>query len=770
MKYISQPAVKRDGMGLALGVPAYTDDLPVPGKPLSVFVVRSPHASAYIQSIQTARARAVPGVACVLTYEDVPAVRYAAEGKPYPELCPYDRLILDRWVRYVGDAVAVVAAADRKTAIRAARLLKIEYNVQPCQLDMKHAQDGPAVHAEEGLKTFFDIQFDPKKNVISSYRLENGDMDAAMRGSAVTVKASYRTQAQAHAMMETQRACSYWTPDRRLTVVSSTQCPFNIQRILATALGLPSGRVHVIKPRVGGGFGGKTNAIVEFYPALVTLKTGRPAKLVYTRQEAFQCTTRHAAAFDVTLGADTDGIIRAMDVQSLFDGGAYAEQSAVVLRVAGHKSIPLYNKAQAIRYQGDAVYTNRVPASALRGYGVTQSAFALESAVNRLAAALKMDPTELRLRNIIRAGERNVALEGPKDGLPPQIQSSTLDQCILRGKEIIGWDDKFPSYRTLDGKLRGLGMAITMQGSGVAGLDTSGAVLKLNHDGTYLLLVGSADIGNGSDTILSQIAAEVLQVPTESIVVVSGDTDTTPYDKGAYASCTTYVTGNAVKQAAESLQEKIVDAAARMWQVARDTVLFQGESVSLTDGGEHCTMAELAAWVTKNPNGSLLIGTGMFKAVYSPPPFVAGFAEVEVDCETGKVKPVRFAAVVDCGTLVNPKLARIQAEGGIVQGIGFALYEDVHYGADGKLLTDSFMQYKIPSRRDIPDVQVEFLPSFEPTGPFGAKSIGEVVTNTPAPAIAAAVANAIGAEIHDLPITPEKVLRAIQKSKKPLGV
>ncbi len=764
MDYVSAPIAKRDGMGLALGRPAYTDDCQPPGKPLAVYVLRSPHASARIRGIDAGRARSVEGVACVLTYEDVPQVRFSAEGKPYPELCPYDRLILDRVVRYLGDAVAVVAAEDYKTAVRAAKLIRVDYERLTPVLDAERAQQGPRVHAEDGLTSPIDIRFEPERNVISSYRFETGKVEAVLPDCGTVVRETYRSQAQAHAMMETHRALTYLSLDGRLTVVSSTQCPFNVRRVMSSALELPEEMVRVVKPRVGGGFGGKTNVIAEFYPAIVTLKTGRPAKLIYSRQEAFLCTTRHASCFDVTLGAGRDGRVRAFDIHAVVDGGAYAEQSAAVLRVAGHKCLPLYNRTEAVRYWGSAVYTNHVPASALRGYGVTQSTFAVESAVNRLARELHMDPVELRLRNIIHEGERNAALEGPKDDGPVQIRSCALEQCILRGREMIGWAGKYPRSEK-DGKIRAVGMAITMQGSGVAGIDTSGAMIKLNDSGAYVLLIGAADIGTGSDTILAQIAAEVLRVPAERIVVISGDTDLTPYDKGAYASCTTYITGNAVQRAAQSLRAKVIGAAADMWGISPDEVRCHGETLTAV-GGRACALRELACWSAKNPGSSgMLAAAELFKGIFSPPPYVAGFAEVEVDCETGKVSLLDFCAVVDCGTVVNPKLARIQAEGGLVQGIGFALFEDVQCGGDGKLWTDSFMQYKIPTRRDVGSVRVEFIPSWEPTGPFGAKSIGEVVTNTPAPAIAGAVYNAIGVQIRSLPITPEKVLRAIRTQK-----
>jgi CO/xanthine dehydrogenase Mo-binding subunit len=757
MKIVGQGVPKIDGLAIATGKPLYTADL-VPVGTLTVKLLRSPHAAARITAIDTAAAAALPGVACVLTHKDVPPVRFTLAGQTYPEPSPYDRLILDQLVRYIGDGVAIVAADDERTARQALGLIKVEYDVLTPVISPEEAIGHPSlVHPEADLHCNLAIGLDQGRNIAATHTVAVGDIDAALAASAVVVEDTFHTQAQAHAMMETYRAFSCLDHAGRLVVVSSTQIPFHVRRHLARALELPASRIRVVKPRIGGGFGGKQTAVAELYPALVTLRTGRPAMLVFDRKETFTASnSRHAMRLTVKLGADRDGRIRAIDVRNLADTGAYGEHAPTVFAVAGEKSLPLYNKADAVRYSGHAVYTNKLPAGALRGYGATQGCFAVESAVNELAAALAIDPCELRLKNIIRAGETDIYHGKP-------LGSSALDSCIARGRELIGWQGKYPC-RDLGGKVRAVGMAVAMQGSGIAGVDTASAEVRLNDDGNYTLLVGSTDMGTGSDTILAQMAAEVLGAPLGNIIVHAADTDVSPFDTGSYASSTAYVTGMAVVKAAGELREKIVAAAAAALGAAPEEVTFDG-AVLRGPADAEIGLAQLAVRSVVGPERRQLAGYASHGSPVSPPPFVAGFAEVEVDKETGRVELIDYVAVVDCGTVVNPSLARVQAEGGLVQGIGLALYEEVAHDERGKLLTDSFMTYKIPCRKDIGTVRVFFEESWEPTGPFGAKSIGEVVANTPAPAIADAVFNAVGVRMTSLPITPEKLFTAIQAKK-----
>ena len=757
MHIVGKGIAKLDGIAIATGKPVYTDDLVPPGA-LVVKILRSPHAFAGITAIDTAEAEKLAGVECILTHRDVPRIRFTSAGQSYPEPSPYDRLILDAVVRYVGDPVAIIAAADEKTAARAMDLVKVAYEVRDPVLDFEKAVGHPSiVHPESDLHCNFDIGLEQTQNIASSHKVEVGDVEEELKKCAVVVEETYYTQAQAQAMMETYRAFSYLDHAGRLVVVSSTQIPFHVRRILARSLQIPASRIRVIKPRIGGGFGGKQTAVAEIFPALVTLKTGKPAKIVYDRKETFTCTnSRHAMRFKVRLGADREGYIRAVDIQALSDTGAYGEHASTVFAVAGEKTLPLYNKTNAVRYMGHAVYTNKMPAGALRGYGATQGTFALESTVNKLADQLNLDPAQIRLQNLIRAGETSLLHNDHPLG------SSSLHRCIEKGKALIGWNEKYPRQEAGDHQVRAVGMAVTMQGSGIAGVDTASAAIRLSDDGNFTLLIGSTDMGTGSDTILAQMAAEVLETAVENIIVHAADTDVSPYDPGSYASSTTYVTGMAVVRAAEDLKQQIMRNGAGLLEVPLGEVEFDGGAVRTLAGDQSISLAKLAELQVLG-TGKQLMSNATYGSPVSPPPFVAGFAEVEVDLETGKVDLIDYVAVVDCGTVINPKLARIQTEGGIAQGIGMAMFEEVRYDHRGNLQTNSFMQYKIPCRQDIRNIRVVFEESYEPTGPFGAKSIGEVVINTPAPAIVHAVYNAVGVRITSLPLTPEKVFMGRQK-------
>ncbi|MDF2499998.1 MAG: xdhA [Anaerosporomusa subterranea] len=756
MNTVGKSIPKIDAIPIATGQPVYTEDL-APANALVVKLLRSPHPFARIKAIDISKALAVPGVECVFTHQDVPKVRFTLAGQSYPEPSPYDRLILDEYVRYVGDEVAIIAAIDEKTALQAMRLIKVNYEKLEPVLDFETALGHSSViHSESDVHCNFDIGMDAARNIVSTHQVRVGDVEAELRQCAVVVEETYYTQAQAHAMMETFRAFTQFDHTGRLVVVTSTQIPFHVRRQLARALQIPASRIRVIKPRIGGGFGGKQTGAVEMFAALVTLKTGKPAKIVYERQETFSCTTsRHAMRLKVRIGADPEGYIRAIDIQGLSDTGAYGEHASTVFSVAGDKTLPLYNKTKAVAFGGHVVYTNKMPGGALRGYGATQGTFALESAVNKLAEVMGIDPTEIRLKNLIREGESSLVYKGKKLG------SSSLHRCIETGKKLIQWDSKYPRQELPNGKVRALGMAVTMQGSGIAGIDTASAEIRLNDDGNYTLLLGSTDMGTGSDTILGQMAAEVLETSLENIIVNAADTDISPYDPGSYASSTTYVTGMAVVKASEELKRQIIEQAALLFNVTVNEVAFDGELLRTASDEQRISLRKLSEQIVVGPGKRQLSGHASYGSPVSPPPFIAGFAEVEVDPETGKTELIDYVAVVDCGTVINPNLAKVQVEGGIVQGIGMALFEDVIYGSNGKLQTNSFMQYKIPCRKDIGSIRVAFEESYEPTGPFGAKSVGEVVINTPQPAITHAIYNAVGANITRLPATPERVYTAM---------
>ncbi len=758
MKSVGQSIRKIDGMAIATGKPVYTEDLAMK-QALVVKILRSPHAFAKIISIDTSRAEKLEGVECILTYKDVPKERFTLAGQSYPEPSPYDRLILDEIVRYVGDEVAIIAAVDEKTALQAMKKIKVDYEVLAPVLDFEQALGhASVVHPEDDLQVNFDIGLKSEHNIAASWKEEVGDVEEEFKQCSVVVEDVYYPQAQAHAMMETYRAFTHLDHMGRLVVVSSTQIPFHIRRQLARALQLPASKIRVMKPRIGGGFGGKQTGAVEVFAAIVTLKTGKPAIIIYDRKETFSCTTsRHAMRLKVRLGADQAGIIRAIDIHVLSDTGAYGEHAATVLSCVGHYTLPLYNKTRAVRFTGHAVYTNKMPGGAFRGYGATQGTFALESTVNKLAEKLGLDPTEVRLKNISKEGETFLTGQGVLLG------SSSLDRCIEKGKELIGWKDKFPCRKIGNNKVRAVGMAITMQGSGIANIGTASVELRLNDDGYFTLLSGATDMGHGCDTILTQMAAEILEIPMDSIIFVAGDTDTSPYDPGSYASSTTYVAGTAVVKAATELKKKILEQGTKLLGVSPENAELDGLSVRTISGDKVLSLAKIAVLTVLGDGKLQLVSHATHGSEVSPPPYVAGFAEVEVDQETGKVELIDYVAVVDCGTVINPNLARIQAEGGIAQGIGMALYEEVTYNDIGKMATNTFMQYKIPCRKDVGKVRIAFEESYEPTGPFGAKSIGEVVANTPSPAIVHAVYNAVGVRVNHLPITPEKVFLAMQE-------
>ena len=756
MKYVSKPIRKTDAMALVTGKPVYTNDL-APKDCLIVKVLRSPHANAWVEEIKTGTARQVSGIVAVYTYKDVPQNRFTLAGQTYPELSPYDRLILDRHLRFVGDAVAIVAGENEASVDKALKRIKVKYKVEEPVLDFHKAKDGKVlVHPENDWEAKVPVGADNRRNLCASALEESGDVDKILSECKYTVDETYHTKANQQAMMETFRTYCYMDYFGRLNVVSSTQIPFHVRRIVGTALDIPSSKVRVIKPRIGGGFGAKQTSVSEIYPAFVTWKTGRPSKILYSRYESQICSSpRHEMEIRVRAGADEKGIVRAIDVYTLSNAGAYGEHSPTTVGLSGHKSIALYRHTEAYRFAYDVVYTNMQAAGAYRGYGATQGIFAVESAVNELAHKMGMDPVKIR--------ELNMPVQGgplPAYGDCDTAESCTMDQCMERAKAMMNWDEKYPCRDMGNGKVRGVGVAMAMQGSSIAGVDVGGADMKLNEDGSYTLGLGCADMGTGCDTILAQMAADCMETPMENIVVFGVDTDISPYDSGSYASATTYATGMAVVHACTELREKICALGAQMLDTEPDKVDFDGEFVYCRD--KKVSLKEIAVKGTCGNNQELQV-TRTFSSPISPPPFMVGMAEVEVDKETGSAKVVDYVAVVDCGTPINPNLVRVQTEGGIAQGIGMALYEDVQYSDKGVIRNNSFMQYKIPSRLDIGDIRVEICGSYEPSGPFGAKSVGELVIDTPCPAITEAVYNATGVRARELPVTPEKIAFGILK-------
>lgn len=752
MKMINKPVVKKDAYALLSGKPVYCDDIALKDC-LIISLLRSPHAHARIINIDTKAALRIPGVVAIYTYQDVADSRFTLAGQSYPEPSPYDRKILDEIVRYVGDEVAIIVGEDERCVEKAKKLIKVEYEVLPAVLDFTKAIDHEViVHAEDNYKTLCDIGNDRMRNICAKGESVVGDVEKELQNCDIVLTRTYHTKANAQAMMETFRSFAYIDTYDRLNIVSSTQVPFHVRRMVSNALEIPKSKIRVVKPRIGGGFGAKQTGCCEIFTAFVTWKLKRPSKIVYSRQETFQASnSRHEMKMTVTIGASKQGDIYAIDLHTLSNTGAYGEHGPTTVGLSGHKSLPIYNHVKASRFTYDVVYTNTMQAGAYRGYGATQGMFAVESAVNELADALQMDPCELRLKNMVQEDE--VLAQYYNE----YLNSCALDRCLKKAMDMIGWKEKSLA-RDMGDKVRGLGVALAMQGSGIANVDVGSVSIRLQDDGFYTLLIGASDMGTGCDTVLAQIAAECLDCDVDQVVTQGVDTDSSPYDTGSYASSTTYVTGMAVVKACAQLKEKIVAEAAILYGIKEEHIHFDGKYIVSLEDDVKVSLRDFAYRCAAGGKGLMLSGESSHVSPTSPPPFMAGIAEVDVDKMTGEISLVDYVAVVDCGTIINTNLARVQAEGGIAQGIGMALYEDVTYTPQGKMKNINFLQHKIPTRLDVGTIRVDFESSYEDNGPFGAKSIGEVVINTPPPAIASAVAHATGFQVRTLPVTAEKVL------------
>ena len=759
MKYVNKPVPKTDAMSLVTGKPVYTDDL-APSDCLIVKILRSPHANAWVEEIKTDAAKKIEGIACVLTYEDVSHKRFTLAGQTAPEISPWDRYIIDKHVRFVGDPVAIVAGETEEVVDKALKRIKVKYRVEEAVLDIHTAKDNPIlVHPEEDWLPPCEVGGTNKRNLVASGVDAEGDVEGVLKSCDIVLDRTFHTRAFQQAMMEPFTAYAELDRYGRLHLISSTQIVFHTRRILSRALGIPKSRIRVEKPRIGGGFGAKQTAVCDVYPAFVTLKTGRPSRITYTRTECqIAGSPRHEMEIRVRLGANQDGKIRVLDLYTLSNTGAYGEHGPTTVGLSGHKSIPLYTGSlEAFRFGYDVVYTNLQAAGAYRGYGATQGIFAVESVVNELAEMLGMDPTVLRDRNMVREGMVMPAYYGET------ANACALDRCMAHCREMFGWEEKYPVRDMGNGKVRAAGVAMAMQGSCISNVDVGSATVKLSEDGTYNLLIGAADMGTGCDTILAQMVAEMMDCDFEDVAVFGADTDASPYDSGSYASSTTYITGKAVEKACTELKAKICAIGAELLGCEPEAVVMERGKVRKTGTDQTVSLTDIA-YRTQVGCNTAAEATATHSSPVSPPPYMVGMVEIELDKRTGLVTILDYMAVVDCGIPINPALARIQTEGGIVQGIGHTLMENVTYDSHGRPGESSFLQYKLPTRLDMGKLKVEFEHSHEPTGPFGAKSIGEIVINTPAPAIAHAIARATGVWHRELPITPEKV--AMSRERK----
>jgi putative selenate reductase molybdopterin-binding subunit len=785
---VGKPEPKVDAVKLVQGKPAFTADFEKRGL-LVAKVLHSPLAHALIKRIDVSQARLLPGVAAVLTFEDLPRVVFSTAGQSDPIPGPLDTFSLDRKVRFVGDRVAFVAAETEEIAERALELIEVEYEPLPAVLDPAGAMrpEAPRIHDEPEYVNFADS--DPARNLAAQIRIDIGDVEQGFAQADRIFEHEYEVPKVHQAYVEPHVVITYWDEDDRLVIRTSTQVPFHARRILAPVLGLPVKRIRVIKPRIGGGFGGKQEVLIEDVAAHLTIATGRPVIYEYTRLEEFiAARSRHPMRVRLKTGVKRDGTITANEMYALSDTGAYGCHALTVTGNTGHKGMALYvgdgpfRQSPNIRFYADVVYTNHPPAGAYRGYGVPQGFWPLERHMERIARQMGLDPIEFRLKNALRVGELHPFSTAWSEGREPRpeiIETNGLEECVRQGKAVIGWDQKYanPAWRQVRDDRgnpvphlrRGIGVAMVMQGTAIPYLDMGGASIKMNDDGSFNLLVGATDLGTGSDTVLAQMAAEVLGAPLEDVIVYSSDTDFTPFDKGAYASSTTYISGAAVARAAEKVAERIRVRAARMLNAAREaSPALQPEDIRLAErkaivpGGRSVTLAEVAHNALHHEDQEQIMAVASYMSPASPPPFAAQFAEVTVDVETGQAVVNRLVMAVDSGVIVNPITASGQIEGGMVQALGYGICEEMRYDENGAALEQDFKDYHIFQAHEMPELETIFVETFEPSHPFGVKAVAEIPMDGVAPAVGNAILDACGAQVDDNPVTPEKIWRLLQ--------
>ncbi|MBI4789053.1 MAG: molybdopterin-dependent oxidoreductase [Chloroflexi bacterium] len=787
-RVVGKPEKKVDAVKLVQGKPAFTDDIELRGM-LYAKVLWSPAAPARIKQIDVTQARALEGVHAVLTYKDIPRVVYSTAGQSDPIPGPLDMFSLDHKVRFVGDRVAFVAAESEEIAQRAVELIEVEYEELPTILDPRDAMkpDAPRIHDEPEYVNF--AESDPSKNIGANIEIEIGNVEEGFKQADRIFEDEYIVPKVQQVSIEPHVVVTYWDEDDRLVVRTSTQVPFHARRILAPVLGLPPKRIRVIKPRIGGGFGGKQEVLVEDVAAHLTIATGRPVHFEYTREEEFiAARSRHPMRVRVKTGVKNDGTMVANEMYALSDTGAYGCHALTVTGNTGQKCMGLYN-APNIKFHAHVVYTNTPPAGAFRGYGVPQGFFPLEVHMEKIARALDLDPLEFRLKNAVKAGDELPTSKAWSEGREPHpeiIETCGLAECVEQGARAIGWNGNKGSegnWHVVPGKphlRRGQGVACVMQGTAIPYLDMGGASIKINDDGSFNLLVGATDLGTGSDTVLAQLAAELLGCPVDDILVYSSDTDFTPFDKGAYASSTTYISGGAVVKAAEQVAEQIRAVACRMLNEANvpnqpnmpnapnitpQELVLRYQQVIAPDG-RFVTLEQVALESLHHKDQRQIMAVASYVSPKSPPPFAAQYAQVLVDTETGQITVEKLVMAVDSGVIVNPATASGQIEGGMTQALGYAVCEEMLYDNKGNTEIRELGKYRIFAADEMPELQTIFVETFEPSHPFGLKAVAEIPMDGVAPAVANAVYDAVGVWMHEIPMTPERVWQQLKKLRE----
>ena len=773
-RFIKKSQRRLMGLQIAMGGPIYADDM-APKDCLIIKLLHSPYPFAEVLSIDTAAAKRIPGVVGVYTYDDVYPDSIHSGGSGEFPLC--DRELITKYPRYEGDVIALVAAETEDAANMAIRLMKPKYAVQEPVMDahkslgsdiLVHGDHLDEIHKPGGAGGYDAGGYDAAKNQVKDIEYKYGDFEAAYAASANHAEITTYTGRQAHAMLETHRSYCYIDGNGRYVVVGPFQTAFPSQFTIARAAGLQVHEVHIIKSQVGGAFGGKNLLIPERYVAFVTHKTQRPSKLVLTRKECFGATgTRHAVEITTKIGFDDDGCVKALYTDWITDAGAYGEVTDEIMFTGVHNILPLYPRIKNFYVHQSGVYTNKITGCAFRGFGAPQASFNFNQLMAIAADKIGMDITEFHLENIGVVGDSHPLMNGYSDSKPVYLTSTGLKECIINGRKAIDWYNK-KDRKPDDRYYYGVGMAVAAHGSGVAGVDRGNAAIRVNLNGTFTIFSGHCDIGTGSDTVISQIAAETLNVPVNRVIMIAGNSEITPNDAGTFGSSNIYVNGNTVKRAAEKLLDMMKEQARKFAGLSDDAELtFDEEGFHTADGCLLMSFRQFCSRINESVGGvGSIEASASFGCEISPSPFVATYVSVRIDRMTGKILLDECINAVDCGSVMHPNNAMVQINGGSVQSIGQALFEDYRYSSSGHLASKCYQEYKIPCQMDIPRMEVMFAENYEPTGPYGAKSIGEIATNAPGPAIANAIFNATGYIANELPITPEKMLRVIELKEK----